>query len=1099
MYRPIPSLIFPSLILVSLLASCPAARAAALPPVLGQRCVGCHGPTRQKGGLRLDSLGAVARGSDSGAVWATDKPAASMLLARVRATDAERMPPTGPPLTPAEVAQLAGWLEGKPWQHLEQAQSSSHWAFQPVRDSGPPVVDNPAWSRSPIDRFVFAAMRQQGLSPSARADQRVLIRRLTLDLTGLPPTPAEVTAFENDNAADAYERLVDRLLASPRYGERWARHWLDVARFAESNGFETNTARPNAWRYRDWVIGALNSDMPYDQFLKRQLAGDQLGDPAATGFLVGGPWDEVKSPDIGLTSQQRADELADMTGTVGSAFLGLTVACARCHAHKFDPISQTDYHAMVACLAGVQHGNRPLPVSPSQASEQAAKVQAIQALEKKLAVYLPAAREGRVVLSGPGQPLRQPTGRTALAEGNGRGQRGDPGAYDRWPTVSSGYFWWDNPKPGLVWGHKPGLSGRWRVWASWGTGFQTHAPDARLVLDADGDGATTGDQRELAVVDQRGFGDGTRAGEGKKLWSGWRLAGEVDLPPGGLIGWAQGPGGGVVTASDLLFEQVSPSAVSRPSRFASPASPQPHGRAPVGPLANTERFPARQARFVRMTIRATSGGSEPCIDELELFGPSGEVNLALGATATSSGDFAGNVFHQLKHVNDGLYGNSRSWIASTPGSGRLTLELKQPALLERIVWSRDRGEAPPIFADRVASDYTLETSADGTTWQFAAGSVDRVPMEILPPGVGWLPKPALVPECVPLVVADEQRLARLRADLGRLDQGQVAYIGRLTQPGPTQRFHRGDPLQPREEVSPGGITGIGPGLAMPANTPEAERRLKLAEWITDPAHPLTRRVIVNRLWQHHFGEGLVATPSDFGVNGARPSHPELLDWLAGELARQGWRLKGLHRLMVLSETYRQASLSRPAAVAQDAGNRWLWRFTPRRLEAEPLRDSILAISGNLDLVMGGPGFDLFEANTNYVKVYKAKELFGPAEWRRMVYQTKPRMQLDGIFGAFDCPDAGQIAPRRGRSITPLQALNLLNSRFLLDQSRLLADRLRAEAGAGAAGQVKRAFALLYSREPESPEQAGGEALIAATGLESFCRALFNTSEWMWLE
>ena len=1076
--------------LACLFARAGTADAAELPPVLAQRCVSCHGPAKQKGGLRLDTLAFTAKGGDSGAIWNTEKPGESALLVRVKATDSDRMPPSGQPLTAEEIRQISGWLESRPWATKTETVTSDHWAYQPIREPRLPYVDDPVWSRTAIDRFVLDGLRKQGLTPSPRADRRTLIRRVSLDLVGLPPTPEEVAAFESDDGLNAYEKLVDRLLASPRHGERWARHWLDVVRFAESNGFETNTARPNAWPYRDWVIHALNADMPYDQFLKLQLAGDQMGEPVATGFLVGGPWDEVKSPDIGLTSQQRADELADMTGTVGSAFLGMTVACARCHAHKFDPITQTDYHAMLACLAGVEHGNRPLPLAPEKAALLADKNLSIQRLEKELAAHTPLASVGRLVLSGPGQPVRQPTGRAELETGSGRGQRGDAGSWNRWPTVSGGYYWWEKPGDGLVWSHAPGLSGKWRVWASWGTGWQTHAADARLVLDADGNPATQEDRRELLVVDQRRFGDGSAAGNGQKLWSGWRLAGEMDLQPGSLIGWTRGEAGGVVTACDLLFEQVMIETVT---------GSQPHGRAPVSRLANIERFAPRPARFARMTIRATNGGSEPCIDELEIFGPDKETNLALGAKATSSGDYPDNPFHRLSHLNDGVYGNSKSWISNRPGKGVVTLEWKDPARIDRIVWSRDRGTAPPNYADRVASDYTLETSLDGVHWQFAAGSQDRVGTSVLAGGTPWLPRAGIGPDAVARVESAEKQLAQLRAEVASLGQGKTAYIGRLSQPGPTKRFHRGDPLQPREEVQPGGIVGIGPPLKLEANLPEGQRRLKLAEWITDPAHPLTRRVIVNRLWQHHFGEGLVNTPSDFGANGGRPSHPELLDWLAVELARQGWSLKKLHRQMVLSEAYCQASLPRAEGMAKDAGNRWLWRFSPKRLEAEPLRDSILAISGNLDLAMGGPGFDLFEPNTNYVKVYKAKESFGPAEWRRMIYQSKPRMQLDGVFGAFDCPDAGQVTARRGRSITPLQALNLLNSRFLLDQSKILAERLRRDAPAGAGAQVNRAFALFYSRAPDAAERGAGIDLIGSAGLEAFCRALFNTSEWIWVE
>jgi hypothetical protein len=303
-------------------------------------------------------------------------------------------------------------------------------------------------------------------------------------------------------------------------------------------------------------------------------------------------------------------------------------------------------------------------------------------------------------------------------------------------------------------------------------------------------------------------------------------------------------------------------------------------------------------------------------------------------------------------------------------------------------------------------------------------------------------------------------------------------------------------MQPREPVRPGAPAELGPRLQLAADLPERQRRQALARWITDARNPLTARVIVNRLWHYHFGEGLVATPSDFGVNGARPSHPELLDWLACELMDHGWSLKHVHRLIVHSAAYRQSSRMDPRGLEADAGDRLLWRFPPRRLEAEVLRDTILAVSGNLDRRMGGPGFDLFEPNTNYVKVYNPRTTFGRDQWRRMVYQCKPRMQLDDVFGAFDCPDAGQVAPRRTHSTTPLQALNLLNSRFILQQAGIFADRLRREAGPGSATQVRQAFRLAFGRDPETEELAASVRLIEAEGLAVFCRALFNANEFV---
>ena len=284
---------------------------------------------------------------------------------------------------------------------------------------------------------------------------------------------------------------------------------------------------------------------------------------------------------------------------------------------------------------------------------------------------------------------------------------------------------------------------------------------------------------------------------------------------------------------------------------------------------------------------------------------------------------------------------------------------------------------------------------------------------------------------------------------------------------------------------------------MPMTAPEQQRRSALAKWITDPKQPLTARVLVNRLWHYHFGTGIVATPSDFGHNGARPSHPDLLDWLAAEFVEHGWSQKHIHRLIVTSATYRQASTANPRGMVTDASARLLWRFPPRRLEAEALRDAVLAVSGNLDPRMGGPGFDLFEPNTNYVKVYTPKKTFGPAEWRRMIYQSKPRMQLDDVFGSFDCPDAGQIAPRRTRSTTALQALNLLNSSFLMQQSAIFAERLKREAGNDVAMQVRRGFRLAFQREATAAEVIAATKLVREYGLAAFCRALLNANEFLY--
>jgi hypothetical protein len=324
-----------------------------------------------------------------------------------------------------------------------------------------------------------------------------------------------------------------------------------------------------------------------------------------------------------------------------------------------------------------------------------------------------------------------------------------------------------------------------------------------------------------------------------------------------------------------------------------------------------------------------------------------------------------------------------------------------------------------------------------------------------------------------------------------------AYCGKFEKPGPTHRLQRGDPLQPREVVEPDTVAALG-NLGLTADAPEQQRRVALAKWIISAENPLTARVLVNRIWQHHFGTGLVDTPSDFGTQGGRPTHPELLDWLAAKFVEHGWSMKHVHRLILTSHTYRQAAAPNKRGLGVDAGSRLLWRFPPRRLEAEPIRDSMLAVSGVLDQRMGGPGFSPFLPTQHHVRVYLPKEEFGPAEWRRMIYMTRVRMEQDAVFGPFDCPDGGLVCPKRGRSTTPLQALNLLNSAFVLQQADLFGERVRREAGDQPEPQVQLAFLLALGREPDAEEAKATEQLVRLHGAAALGRALFNANEFLFL-
>lgn len=904
-------------------------------PILESHCYGCHGPSVHQSGYRLDIRDIAFQGGDSAeAAIIPHQAKSSPLFHYVSSADPEtKMPPMdsgSEPLSTNQILLLRTWIDqGASWPE-ELAGSidvKPLWSLQPLSRPTVPVLADAATFANPIDAFITARLNEHGLAIANEQDPRTLLRRLTFGVTGLPPEPSSIDAYLSDlhsekQMGQTYELTVSKLLDSPRYGERWARHWLDVVRFAESNGFEMNQPRPNAWRYRDYVIDAFNQDLPYNEFIREQLAGDSLGSDVATGFLVGGPWDQVKSPDPVLTAQQRSDELHDMVSTTGSAFLGLTVGCARCHNHKFDPISQRDYFAMVACLSGVQHGDRPI--------------------EKK---------------KSPGDQLTEGTLRTEAQ----------------------------------------------KIAASLENLIPLSAPNA--------------------------------------------------------------------------LDNVSPSGPRRP---------------PVNAIQNIERIAPISVKFVKFTIEETNTGAEPCLDELELWTQDGR-NVSLNAKPSSSGDYPGNDRHRLIHLNDGQYGNDHSWISNSAGTGWVMLELPNAESIVRIVWGRDQREQ---FADRIPVRYKIEMSQNDLEWSIVSDSRDRIPSSIGSSSESDWMALTLTKEQRDWAEKQKATLKNLESQLKELTSPTMAYIGKLEQPSPTYRLSRGDPMQPKEQIAPGGIQTVSELLSLAVDVPEQQRRTELANWIANARNPLPARVMVNRIWQYHFGFGLVDTPSDFGRNGGVPSHPELLDWLACEFVESGWSVKHLQKRILTSQTYRQSSSIQSNGLRIDATNRWLWRFSPRRLEAEAIRDSILAVSGQLDLRMGGPGFDLFAPNTNYVRVYETKTQFGEGDFRRMIYQNKPRVELDSLFGVFDCPDAGQIQPKRNISITPLQALNLMNSQFLMDQSKQFADRLQSELGNDTGQQVERAFNLAFGRLPDPKERTASEQLISQHGLTVFCRALYNSNEFL---
>lgn len=732
--------------------------------VIARHCLECHNASEKAGGLDLTHRQTALKGGDSGIVLSPTKPNESVLIQRI---DAGEMPPEDrPKLNESERKLLRDWVEaGAKWAAdpidpflytTDRRAGYNWWSLQPLRPVKPPEVKTAGWAVNPIDQFVALELEEAGLAPSPAADKRTLIRRLYFDLIGLPPTPEEVERFVNDPDPNAYENLVDRLLDSPHYGERWARHWLDIVRYGESQGFERNKLHETAWKYRDFVVEAFNSDMPYDQFIRWQIAGDVIApdDPLAfiaSGFLVMGPYDltAYTTGTADMRAFAREEELEGLVGTVCQTFMGLTVNCARCHDHKFDPITQKEFYQISAALGGTYH---------------------------------------------------------------------------------------------------------------------------------------------------------------------------------------------------------------------------------------SEKLESRSASAAK------------------------------------------NIEERLRPLGDAI---------------------------EAVKKRPKNAEQEHVLA------------------------------------------------------AMQSRLDAVK----RLLEGGPAHVSMPKEPGPWHILARGDYRQPGEVVAPRGIAsvpGVSPDWQLEENSKEADRRKKLAEWIADDNNPLTARVIVNRLWGYHFGQGLVLTPSDFGFQGGLPSHPELLDWLANEwihpTSGPAWSLKRMQKLILMSATYRQASLAQPKAMEIDADNRLLWRQTPKRLDAESFRDSVLDVSGQLDRRIGGAGFrDFTISSAGNNETYTVFDAVGPEFSRRSLYRTSVRTGTSPLLDTLDCPDPSVATPKRSVTSTPLQALMLLNNKFMEHYAARFADRLQKESPNDPAAQVRRAYALAFCRQPDTDETTFGQKYIADHGLAEYCLVLLNLNEFQFID
>jgi mono/diheme cytochrome c family protein len=890
-------------------------------PVLAENCFNCHGPAKQKGGLRLDSVAALAKGGTHGPPIKADDPENSLLVQAVRRTGDLKMPPSRP-LKPEQVEALIAWVKrGAPWPASTSASDATaeawrkHWAFQPVANPPIPVVENRQWAQTALDHFVLAKLEQNGLCPSAAADRRTLLRRVTFDLLGLPPTPEEVAAFAADRSPDAWARVVDRLLSSPHYGERWGRHWLDVARYADTKGyvFFEEKEFPWAYTYRDYVIRSFNEDLPYDKFVLQQLAADHLPLGAdhralvALGFLTLG----------GHFMNNQHDILDDRIDVVTRGLLGLTVACARCHDHKFDPIPTQDYYSLYGVFASsVEPLVPPLLQEPPQTEVYAAFAKELKAREQKLDEFV----QGRFT-----QLLTEAKTRAAAYLIAANVMRDQPIEKDFMFIADGGDL-------------NPTMIVRWKDYLA--RTCKTHHP-------------VFAPWHTLAVLPESDFADKAPA----------------------------------ILTPFLAADSTKP----------------------INPLvakALAEKPPRTLAEVAERYSALLNSVEKRWHDYRE------EEALAGSPLPTSMPDAAEEELRQAFHGPDGPPNLVRGQISD--------LEL---------------------LPDRPSQAKLQELLKSVEQWR------------------------ATGPGAPPRAMA--------------LEDAPVPYEPHV--------FQRGNPNHVGEGVPRQFLKVLAGEKRRPFT--QGSGRLELAQAIVDRNNPLTARVLVNRVWQHHFGTGLVRTPSDFGLRSDPPSHPELLDYLATVFMDNGWSLKKLHRLILLSAAYQQTSDDRPECRRVDPENTLLWKMNRRRLDFEATRDALLAVSGRLYCTVGGP---------------PVKDILAPKSTRRTVYGYVDRLNFPGLFRTFDVPSPDTTSPQRDTTTVALQALFFMNNPFLVECSRSLLRRAEIEAETDVAKRVSLLYSLLYARRPSAEEvELAREYLDGGKGIasnwEQYVQALLLANEFVFVD
>ena len=1074
-------------------------------PLFVQRCWGCHAAgDHPMGGLRLDSRESVLQGGSRGAAILPGKPDESLLIRAVRQTSATLRMPPGSKLTDAEIATLAQWIAmGAPWASGRTPQpekpSQKFWAFTRPKDHAIPAVKKSNWVKSPIDAFVLEGLEAKGLEPAAPAGKRELLRRATFDLTGLPPTPEEVQAFLNDREHDAFARVVDRLLASPRYGERWGRHWLDVARYADSNGLDENLVYKNAFRYRDYVIQAFNKDKPYDQFVREQLAGDLLPDAkdlnttferwTATGFLSLGA--KMLAEDDPLKMEM--DIVDEQLDTSARVFMGLTVGCARCHDHKFDPIPQADYYSM----AGIFKSSKTMEnfkvvakwheyvLAPAgdrarlQAHEEKieAKSKEIDRLTRaenrklaeearnKVGAYMLAASDVLRYAQLPLKPVLDMAGKTP---GPGVVVRA-ANTFDRGNAPRQ----LEKGKPNVPSGEKGPLFAEYDI-------TLPAAGDYQLDFLEEETGEGTADISINGVVMKKGL----RAVENRAASpdaGGWSVVGIFPFAAGRNILRLEHK------SRFPFFEKLSVA-----------PSPLPKG----APVPKSDVQIARQyginPGFLdhwAEEMRRSKGAPHSVLFAWYAFAAKGSIDQSslTGWTSPAAERFQGfqpKTREELAARYQELFQKSdRDWKALA-------------ATLPR----SDGAEPDSEMEDPAKKDAKNTGLPDAGLEAFR---------ELLYAKAGAFRAPEEAAQYFP--AAAQEQLARLEKEHKELEAAKPEYPQAM---GVCEGAKVGDlPIHIRGShwtlgpVVPRRFLRVIAGENQPPIPEGQSGRLQLAEWLTQPDHPLTSRVMANRIWRWHFGRGIVPSVDNFGRLGESPSNLPLLDWLALRFVERGWSIKQMHRLIMLSNTYQMSTAYDARAAEADPENTLLWRANRRRLEAEEIRDAIMAVAGDLDFTAGGS-----------ILTYKEREYVSDTEKRgggdyernrRAVYIPVVRSSMYEVFQAFDLPDPSTSNGDRNATVVAPQALFMMNGSVVLTHTRAMAEKLLARADLDDAGRVREAYGRALDRPPSPKEIDRALSFIAqvdhamkgrnpdpakrrAFAWQSFCKSLIASNEFIYL-